>query len=288
MAAPLAAPLAAANVIQISEENSIHRNLSEFFSNGNRDLFLSTDIGQEFMRLGYINQLNSVAEVKNNSLIIDFLTSKCGLQYSDKWESSFYGKAHQISDKDIFYLCRGSNCDKYVQAKKPHMPANELKQFKKVCSKMQSDYKARIMKLIEGFPLIDAIDPAVPVEKIQVMRKRRAAAPAVDFEAIAPAVAVAVEPAPARFMNEEIGENRFIDAEDDNSSESNDSNSNYEDADNDGFTPSFKRELLHYFPNIYDTGVYLKFENESLNTLLSSSEEQSARYFNDFIKLTGL
>lgn len=285
MAAPLVAPLAAVNAIQISEDNSIHGNLSEFFSNGNRDLFLSADIGQEFMRLGYINQLNSVAEVKNNSLIVNFLTAKCGLQYSDQWELSFYGKAHQVSDKDIFYLCRGVNCDKYVQARKPHMPANELKQFKKVCNKMQTDYKARIMRLIEGFPLIDAVDPAVPPV---VMRKRRAAAPAVDFEAIAPAVAVAVEPAPARFMNEEIGENEFINAEDDNSSESNDSNSNYEDADNDGFTPSFKKELLHYFPNIYDTGVYLKFQNDSLNTLLSSSEEQSARYFNDFIKLTGL
>jgi hypothetical protein len=116
--------------------------------------------------MNLISLNDTVEKVCNDKPIMNWITDKFTNSLSDDFNTSTFGKPFEISDKAIYFQCRGdANMNRYIVANKPNMSANQTHQFKLTRARFYKYIDKCILNLIEGFPLRDAPDRSQPKPK---------------------------------------------------------------------------------------------------------------------------
>jgi hypothetical protein len=94
-------------LLAIEEDNPINQKVEKFFSNSLDNFALSADIGQDLLVMNLISLNDTVEKVCNDKPIMNWITDKFTNSLSDDFNTSTFGKPFEISDKAIYFQCRG-------------------------------------------------------------------------------------------------------------------------------------------------------------------------------------
>jgi hypothetical protein len=142
------------NLLVIEDSSPIHEKVSMFFKNTLQNFTLSNEIGQLFLSRNLISENDSVEKVCADKQIWNWLHNKSTCSLSKDWRTSTFGKPFEVSDADMYFLCRGDqNMHKFIVSKFPNMSATQTHQFKLTRNRFYRSIDRAITTLIEGFPL---------------------------------------------------------------------------------------------------------------------------------------